>query len=77
MRTVKFKGAAKSSVASAAFGRDDDTINSLRFQSINSLGLPWSSPFNTHAEAVVRLHVPMWRWEVEKEWLGTCKVTFL
>ncbi len=43
-----------------ASGCDEDTINSptdpLRFQSINVM-----------ADGVIQLHVPMWRWEVDKE----------
>ena len=58
-------------------GHTDDVINDLRFQSINSTSLPLSSPFSTYAERVVRLHVPMWRWEVDKEELEKYRVTFL
>jgi hypothetical protein len=61
-----------------SLGYDDVATNDIPFQSINSLSLPKSSPFNTDSERVVRLHVPMWRWEVDKEeWEGKYKVTFL
>jgi hypothetical protein len=49
-----------------ASGYDEDTINSLNFQSIN-----------VPSDGVIRLHVPMWRWEVDKEELGKHPVTFL
>jgi len=61
-----------------SLGYDDEDTNDPLFQSINSLHLPSSSPFNKDAERVVQLHVPMWRWEVDKEeWLEKYKVTFL
>jgi hypothetical protein len=61
-----------------SLGYSDDDTNDPLFQSINSLRLPLSSPFNTHSDRVVRLHVPMWRWELDKEeWLVKYKVTFL
>jgi hypothetical protein len=61
-----------------SLGYGEDATNDLRFQSINSMSLPSSSPYNKDAERIVQLHVPMWRWEVEKEeWLEKYKVTFL
>jgi hypothetical protein len=39
-----------------ASGYDEDTINSLAFQSIN-----------VPSDGVIQLHVPMWCWEVDKE----------
>jgi hypothetical protein len=60
-----------------SLGHTEDQTNDLQFQSINSLSLPLSSPFNTHKDRVIRLHVPMWRWEVDKEELEKYPVTFL
>jgi len=45
---------------------DEDAINSLAFQSIN-----------VPSDGVFRLHIPMWRWEVDKEELEKYRVTFL
>jgi hypothetical protein len=51
-------------------GYDDDTINSLtdplRFQSIN-----------VQLDGVTQLHVPRWRWEVDKDELEKYRVRFL
>jgi hypothetical protein len=47
-------------------GYDEDAINSLAFQSIN-----------VPSDGVFRLHIPMWRWEVDKEELEKYRVTFL
>jgi hypothetical protein len=61
-----------------SLGYSEETIHGLPFQSINSTGLPPSSPYNKDAERLVQLHVPMWRWEVDKEeWEGKYPVTFL
>jgi hypothetical protein len=62
-----------------SLGYDEATINGLPFQSINSTGLPSSSPYNKDAERLVQLHVPIWRWEVEEEeWDEKgYKITFL
>ncbi len=53
-----------------ASGYDEETINPpddpMRFQSNN-----------VPAEGVFRLHIPMWRWEVDKEELEKYPVTFL
>ena len=53
-----------------ASGYDQDTINPpgdpLKFQSIN-----------VPSDGVFRLHVPMWRWEVDKEEVQKYPVTFL
>jgi hypothetical protein len=47
-------------------GYDSDAINSLAFQSIN-----------VPSDGVFRLHIPMWRWEVDKEEIEKYRVTFL
>jgi hypothetical protein len=61
-----------------SLGYDEVATNDFQFQSINSTGLPSSSPYNKDAERLVQIHVPMWRWEVDKEeWLGKYPVTFL
>jgi hypothetical protein len=49
-----------------ASGYDEEAINSLAFQSIN-----------VPSDGAFRLHVPMWRWEVDKEALEKYPVTFL
>jgi hypothetical protein len=43
-------------------GYSEEVINSLSFQSINSLGL---NPPYARSDCVV-LHVPKWRWEVDE-----------
>ena len=60
-------------------GYSDEAINQTEFQSINSLGLPPTSPFNTNKERVCRIHIPMWGWEVDKEELSkdADKVSFV
>jgi hypothetical protein len=62
-----------------SLGYTDETINDTPFQSINSLDLPLDSPYCTHEERVCRLHIPMWRWEVDNDELGEAAdtVTFL
>jgi hypothetical protein len=47
-------------------GYDEDAINSLAFQSIN-----------VQLDGVTQLHVPRWRWEVDKDELEKHRVTFL
>jgi hypothetical protein len=47
-------------------GYDEDAINSLAFQSIN-----------VPSDGVFRLHIPMWRWEADKEELEKYRVTLL
>jgi hypothetical protein len=53
-----------------ASGYAEETINPpddpMRFQSISVI-----------EDGVMRLHIPMWRWEVDKEELGKYPVTFL
>ena len=52
-------------VFARASGYDEDAINSLAFESIN-----------VPSDGVFQLHVPMWRWEVDKEELEKYRVTF-
>ena len=47
-------------------GFDEDTINSLHFKSIN-----------VRLDGVTQLHVPRWRWEVDKDELEKYRVRFL